>query len=174
MILNHINCCFHAIGWFLDLSTHLSMEEMADISQTFSNALSWLKSFVFSFKFPPGLFLWAHLTISQQHPNLFITMSPNGLAPDGSRPLTSSRLSTKTCLCYDIIHNSRQDLVWYLSTFHLADFYWHISECKPWDVFFLVGLQSSRVQGHIQGSRVWGFSWIVCLESFQGLVKSYP
>ena len=46
--------------------THLSLNKMAAISQTiYWNAFSWMKSFVFWFKFHWNLFLRAQLTIIQ-------------------------------------------------------------------------------------------------------------
>ena len=46
--------------------THLPLNKMASISQTiFSNAFSWMKSFVFWFKFHWNLFLRVQLTIIQ-------------------------------------------------------------------------------------------------------------
>ena len=49
---------------FLVLLTHLPLNKMAAISQTtFSNAFSWIKSFVFWFKFHWSLFLMVELTI---------------------------------------------------------------------------------------------------------------
>ena len=49
--------------WYL---THLPWDKMATISQTtFSNAFSWMKSFVFQVNFHWNLFLRVQLTISQ-------------------------------------------------------------------------------------------------------------
>ena len=46
--------------------THLPLDKMATISQmTFSNAFSWMKSFIFWFEFHRSLFLGVQLTISE-------------------------------------------------------------------------------------------------------------
>ena len=50
----------------LDILTHLPLDKMVAISQTtFSNAFSWMKSFVFWFEFHWSLFLRVQLTICQ-------------------------------------------------------------------------------------------------------------
>ena len=65
---------------FYDLLTHLSRDKMAAISQTiFSDAFSWMKSFIFWLKFHWTLFLRVLLTITQQ---LFRFGSDNGLSPN--------------------------------------------------------------------------------------------
>ena len=59
-------CWSHAIAPWLSLLTQLLQDKMAAISQTiFSDAFSWMKSFVFSLKFHWGLFLNVQLTITQ-------------------------------------------------------------------------------------------------------------
>ena len=58
--------------------THLPLRKMAAISlTTFSNAFSWMKSFVFRFRFHWSLFLRVQLTISQQWVNIIYCLGPN-------------------------------------------------------------------------------------------------
>ena len=52
--------------YILTQLTHLPLDKMAAVSlMTFSNALSWMKSFVFRFRFHWSLFLRVQLTITQ-------------------------------------------------------------------------------------------------------------
>ena len=104
-----------ASGWDIKsqgplVLTHLPLDKMAAISQTtFSNAFSWMKSFVFWFKFRRSLFLRVQLTISQHWFRKWLGADLDQCLPTSPTHICGTRVrwvKAAWCWCKPFYHGS--------------------------------------------------------------------
>ena len=114
----------HVFGHYAQALTHIPLNKMAAISQTiFSDALSWMKSFVFWLKCHWSLFVWFHL----HYPS-------NGLDNGLSEPMLS--------ICAAQVGAVFNPMAISITVRNIAENTWQFYDLhyRPWSILFYFSL----------------------------------